>query len=116
YENYSIRTGLNAELTDTFSVLLRYSHGEQDDPSTLVFTPGATNGKVICTACYLPGAIFSTAPFTVSAGEKIARRFKNDAYQITGTWNLGFATLSSYTQWRKDNTTESKYSGDYTNL
>ncbi|MFD2136299.1 TonB-dependent receptor plug domain-containing protein [Novosphingobium resinovorum] len=32
YENWSFRLGLKAELTDTVDVLLRYKHGQVDDP------------------------------------------------------------------------------------
>ncbi len=34
YENWTIRTGLKFQFTDTLSALFRYTHSNQDDPST----------------------------------------------------------------------------------
>ena len=33
YENWTVRTGLKFQLTDAVSVLLRYSHAKQNDPT-----------------------------------------------------------------------------------
>ena len=32
--NWSVRTGLKAQLSDSVSVLLRYTHSDKDDPTT----------------------------------------------------------------------------------
>ena len=115
YKNWSLRIGLKADLSDNVSVLLRYQHGDLDDPSPLL------------TASYNGPDIGSGAPFYAQPGQftfaknRIASgsvpeflRSKSDVFQATIKADLGFADLTSYTQYREENVDSSlelDYSG-----
>lgn len=105
YENWSVRLGLKAQLSDNVEVLLRYKHGEVDDPSTML------------TASYRDDEFGSGAPFGGIPGtftydkNKVATgsvpelfRSKSDVLQATIKADLGFADLTSYSQYRKETT------------
>ncbi len=118
YENWSARVGLKAELSDSVSVLLRYQHSDLDDPTPLL------------TASYRDSEIGTGHPYYAAPGQftfdpdKIASgthpsdqefyRAKSDVVQGTIKADLGFADLTSYTQYRKesaDASIELDYSG-----
>lgn len=123
YENWSVRVGLKADLGENLSVLIRYQHGENDDPRPLL---GATyfnaNPQGVDT-------ITSGAPFNFYPGpgqvtfdpDEVASgtdpeflRSHSDVVQGTIKADLGFANLTSYSQWRKetmDSSQELDYSG-----
>ncbi len=139
YENWSMRAGLKAELTDDISVLLRYTHSETNDPTpqlvnTFIDKSGDANffGKLsaagqtfyghssseglplapIAPAAggYAPPAgTFATKPGDILLNPPVDFRTKSDIFQGTIKADLGFADLTSYTQYRKDH---SPYHGD----
>lgn len=115
YENWSFRLGLKAELTDTMDVLLRYKHGQVDDPSTMLassldtsdFGLGAPFGGV-------PGT-YTTAKNRIASGS-VPEVFRSNTDVVQGTVraDLGFADLTSYSQYRSENSLMSQdldYSG-----
>jgi iron complex outermembrane receptor protein len=115
YENWSFRLGLKAELTDTVDVLLRYKHGQVDDPSTMLasslntsdFGLGAPFGGV-------PGT-YTTAKNRIASGS-VPEVFRSNTDVVQGTIraDLGFADLTSYSQYRSENSLMSQdldYSG-----
>lgn len=115
YENWSFRFGLKAELTDTVDVLLRYKHGQVDDPSTMLassldtsdFGLGAPFGGV-------PGT-YTTAKNRIASGS-VPEVFRSNTDVVQGTIraDLGFADLTSYSQYRSENSLMSQdldYSG-----
>ncbi|PNU04986.1 TonB-dependent receptor [Novosphingobium guangzhouense] len=115
YENWSFRIGLKAELTDTVDVLLRYKHGQVDDPSTML-------ASSLDTADFGLGAPFGGVPGTyTTAKNRIASgsvpevfRSNTDVVQGTIRADLGFADLTSYSQYRSENSLMSQdldYSG-----
>lgn len=118
YDNWSARIGLKAEVTDAVSVLLRYQHNRVDDP-----TPALT-------ASYYDSELGSGAPYFAAPGEvtfdkdEVAtgtnpydREYfhsKSDILQATVKADLGFADLTSYSQYRRervDSRLELDYSG-----
>lgn len=115
YENWSVRLGLKAELSDNVEVLLRYKHGDVDDPSPLLtssyysdeFGLGAPFGGV-------PGT-FTTAKNKIASGSQPEFfRSNTDVLQGTIKADLGFADLTSYSQYRNekvDSSLELDYSG-----
>ncbi len=127
YQNWSVRTGIKAELGDNLSVLLRYQHGHTDDPTNLLaasYTESSPSSPLI------PFTIANGAPFFAQPGEftfnpnEVATgsnpndqeflRSDSDIFQATIKADLGFADLTSYTQFRKENvdsSLESDYSG-----
>jgi len=102
YANYSIRLGLNIELTDNISILLRYIHQRIDDPTTTMTNAFVLDGQAL-TVGRTFAAPFATRPNEVASDEP--NRFfhlTQDVFQGTLTADLGFADLTSYTQYRKE--------------
>jgi iron complex outermembrane receptor protein len=125
YERWSVRAGLKANLSDSVSVLLRYVHSEADDPTALLpnayvdergdagfldkVSPG---GQAIYGASssqgqpliyfFTPPGFFTTDPDEVANTDVV--RFTNNTDAVYGTIraDLGFADLTSYTQYRQD--------------
>ncbi|MEZ5737255.1 MAG: TonB-dependent receptor [Novosphingobium sp.] len=115
YENWSARLGLKAELSDNVEVILRWKHGQIDDPGTLLtssfvddeFGLGAPFGGI-------PGT-FTTNKNEIASG-LIPEFFRSnsDALQATIKADLGFADLTSYSQYRSEKLNQSievDYSG-----
>lgn len=114
YENWSARVGLKAELSDSVSVLLRYQHGHTDDPSPLLI---ASYTESVPSSSLLPFTIATGAPFAgpgqftfnrneIASGstpsEQEYLRSNTNVIQGTIKADLGFADLTSYTQYRKE--------------
>ena len=134
YENWSARVGLKAELSDSISVLLRYQHNSIDDPTSTLISgyrdTEATPGQVYVgpTGTRTPFTITQGAPFFATPGQityspdEVAWgshpsdqqffRSKSDIFQGTIKADLGFADLTSYTQYRKEDA-DSRIEGDY---
>ena len=132
YDTWSIRTGLKAQLSDDVSVLLRYTHSDKDDPSSQLvnafvdksggagfFDKISPSGQAIYGRSssaglpliyyYAPDGTYATKPGQVAMNDKVGFHAKSDVFQATVKADLGFADLTSYTQYRKDNT---PYTGD----
>ncbi len=132
YENWSIRLGLKADLTDDVSVLLRWSHSETDDPTSQLvnayvdksggagfFDKVSPAGRAIYGTSsskglplvfyYAPEGTYTSNPRQVLLNKPQSFRTNSDALQGTIKADLGFADLTSYTQYRKD---LSPYYGD----
>ncbi len=101
YENWSVRTGLKFEVSDNVSVLLRYGHSETDDPSLLLANAYVYRDG---TGSTLPPGSYQTQPGKVAfdPGAPVAFTNTTDTYQGTIKADLGFADLTSYTQYRKE--------------
>ncbi|GGB99018.1 TonB-dependent receptor [Novosphingobium endophyticum] len=115
YENWSVRLSMKAELTDSVEVLLRYKHGQVDDPSSTLaatfendeFGLGAPFGGI-------PGT-FTTAKNKIASGS-VPEFFRSNTDVLQGTIkaDLGFADLTSYSQYRNEKVNSSldlDYSG-----
>ena len=110
YEAWSVRAGVKLDLSDSASFLLRYTHADTNDPNantTNAYVDDA--GRVYSFGAVLPpafGVKTATDPREVSGNGRTDFTSKVDAFQLTGEFDLGFATLTSYTQFRD----ESSYS------
>ena len=153
FENWTVRAGIKADLSDSVSILLRYLHSETDDPTALMSnayvdrsdTAGAFDlvspvGKAVYQANYFPTSSaglpliplylqppifgfavgdliasgnlpatwspadlpYATEPGDIASLDKIRFKNKSDSVQATIKADLGFADLTSYTQYRKD--------------
>jgi iron complex outermembrane recepter protein len=135
FENWSTRIGLKAELSDSVSVLLRYQHNSVDDATPLLVssyrdtepTPGQVYINPL-TGVRTPFTITQGAPFFATPGQityspdQVATgsnpadqqffRSKSNIVQATIKADLGFADLTSYTQYRKEDA-DSRIEGDY---
>jgi iron complex outermembrane receptor protein len=128
---WSFRSGLKIEVSDALSILLRYTHSDLDDPTTqltnayidrtgkagffnTVSNPltsyGRTNsvGAALINLAVPPGA-FVSAPGQVAEASPVSFKARTDSGQVTVKADLGFADLTSYTQYRYDS---SPYHGD----
>lgn len=102
FENWSVRTGLKIDFSDSASLMLRYQHAETDDP-----TPALT--ATYRDPVFGSGAPWFAAPADVTFDpDQIASRHKQhirsktDIVQATIRADLGFADLASYTQYRTE--------------
>ena len=131
FDNWSIRAGLRAQVSDNVSVLLRYEHSDSNDPtlnlansfvdhgSANFFSTVSPAGLAIYQAGYgvssslgLPLSnlnfsqffpnLVATAPNDVSDNQTSFRN-RSDTVEGTIKADLGFANLTSYTQFRTDN-------------
>ena len=115
FESWGTRIGVKADLSDGVEVLLRWAHSEKDDPrgvlqnslNTSDFGLGAPFGGV-------PGT-FTTNRNQIASGA-IPEFFKtnSDVFQGTVKVDLGFADLTSLSQYRTENVDQSidiDYSG-----
>ena len=103
FENWSARLGMKAELTDDVELLFRYKHSQVDDPSTLLaatfnddrFGLGAPLGGI-------PGT-YTTRKNEVAQGS-VPEQFRSNSDVLQGTLraDLGFADLTSYSQYRNE--------------
>jgi iron complex outermembrane receptor protein len=107
-KNWSVRTGLNVDASDNVSFLLRYTHQDVDDPTNVVANTFQQDGRIYAplqgTLGQLSPAIAPTAPHRVAMPWNSAPAFRlnADIFQLTGSIDLGFANLTSYTQYRAD--------------
>ena len=132
YKNWSIRTGIKAQLSDSVSLLVRYTHTDNSDPTTQLVNvhvdkTGAAGfldlvspaGKAIygaqtsqgraLTHFYFPSATYTTKPGKILLDARTGTKVKADAIQATLKADLGFADLTSYSQYRDEKT---PYYGD----
>jgi len=128
YENWSVRLGLKADLSDSVSIKLRYQHRSMDDPTGVL--PNSYTESVSSNSM-LPFVISNGAPFFAQPGEFTFKpnevavgshpndqqylRANADVVQLTIEADLGFANLTSYTQYR-DEDTDSRIEGDYSGV
>src|SRR3984885_16110933 len=118
YENWTIRTGLKLQFTDTLSALFRYTHSNQDDPTTQMLNSNTdtsidpTTGKPwgLQTFNFGPGS-YTTNPNQIAAD--LPRLYTNDTDIIPGTVNydLVFANFTSLSQYRQENVNQSESLG-----
>jgi iron complex outermembrane receptor protein len=132
YRNYSVRAGVKAELSDDVSVLLRYTHAEKNDPTPQLvnayvdrnggagfFDQVSAAGRAIygrsssaglpLVYYYAPAGTYATRPNDVALDQRVSFRTNSDIAQGTIKADLGFASLTSYTQYRDEH---SPYYGD----
>jgi iron complex outermembrane recepter protein len=111
YENWSVRAGLKLDF-GTASLLLRYQHSDTNDPTSLMSNTyvdpvfGAMKPGFIPDAAL--GIAYTTDPDEVALDLPTFFRSKTDIVQATFKADLGFADLTSYTQYRGENTDASQ--------
>ncbi len=115
YENWAVRAGLKIDPIDGISVLLRYQHSDVDDPSSVLANSWNDREFGAGQPAYaLPGQ-YTYRPNEIASGSVPEFfRSKSDVYQMTVKADLGIADLTSYTQYRHENTDSSldlDYSG-----
>jgi len=116
FENWSVRLGMKAELTDSVDLLVRWKHGQTDDPNGLL-TASFVDPQLGVAAPLLAieDVTYTTHPNRVATGS-VPEFFKSnsDVVQVTLKADLGFADFTSYSQYRSekvDQSIEVDYSG-----
>lgn len=126
YENWSVRTGMKADFGDAGTLLLRYEHSAMNDPTTLMYNafvdergdarffstvadPQTAYGRTSSKGAPLiyfdtPASLYTTKPNDVALTQPISFRLRTDAVEATYRADLGFADLTSYSQYRHDYT------------
>lgn len=103
YENASARVGVKAQVTDDITFLVRYTHNDNDDPRPLI--TNAYNDPILGVAISssAPPGTYTTDPDRYSPGAHPRYfRLNSDIVQGTLDADLGFATLTSYSQFRSE--------------
>lgn len=122
YDNWSARTGLKAQLSDSVSVLLRYMHSSTNDPSSLLtnaytdttgqagflkklplsaYGTNDSTGRALVDF-FLPPTASTSNPNEMDTPFRNTFTNKSDSVQGTVKADVGFADLTSYSQYRKD--------------
>lgn len=136
YADYTVRAGIKAQVTSNISVLLRYTHAHVNNPTSVltaslldpVFGSGvsfaAQNGGYFFnpdfstrpSGCTVASPCFTYNPretaMGVGVGEALLVRADSDVIQATIKADLGFANLTSYTQYRKEKV-DQRLAADY---
>ena len=132
FQTWSLRTGIKAELSDAVSILLRYTHTESRDPTTQLvnafvdqtgeagfLSQVSAAGRAVYGAnssqglpliyFFAPQGSYATKPGETLLNPPLSFKTNSDTAQITLSADLGFAELTSYSQYRND---QSPYFGD----
>ncbi len=102
YDAWSVRAGVKVDLSDNASILFRYTHADTQDPTSLVANSYIENGVTQSVGAIIPGAVTATKYNEVSNTSRTYFDSLVNAYQLTGEFDLGFASLTSYTQYRDE--------------
>jgi iron complex outermembrane receptor protein len=112
YEDWAVRTALKAYVSDSASLTFRYEHIDKNDPTGVVDGTYSVAGQVYSAGDTIPGTVFALQRGQTASNARQYFRFKADTVQLTANIDLGFADLTSYTQYRKE--TEQQFlEGDY---
>ncbi len=124
---WSVRGGVKVDLSDNASVMLRYTHSEASNPMTQLlnayvdqtgeagfFNQVSAAGRAIygktssaglpLVYFYTPNGSRAVSPGAVNLNGPLSFKTKSDVAQGTVKADLGFAELTSYTQYRRDKT------------
>ena len=102
FQNSSFRTGLKYDPTDKVSILFRAQYQSVNDPTNDMMQPVPINGVPASLGIVIPGAVIATQPNSVAMAEREGIQEHSTSYQLTTTADLNFATLTSYSQYRRD--------------
>ncbi len=114
YENWTVRTGLKFQFTDTVSALFRYTHSDVDDPSTQMLNSNTdtsidpTTGMPWGIQTYTFLGPYTTNPDQIAAS--LPRIYTNSTNIETATVkaDLGFANFTSLSQYRQEDVNQSE--------
>jgi iron complex outermembrane recepter protein len=114
YENWTVRTGLKLQFSDAVSVLFRYTHSKQDDPSTQMLNSNTdtsidpTTGKPWGIQTYTFLGPYTTNPNQVAANLPRLYRNSTNIETVTVKADLGFANFTSLSQYRQEDVNQSE--------
>ena len=130
FDSTSLRLGVLFMPTEDTSVLLRYIKADVDNPQSQLVNAHVDNGarffdqlsdagRAVYGASsseglpliyyYTPEGFYETTPNRITSGDTIGFKNESETFQLTVETDLGFADLTSFTQYRTD---DSPYYGD----
>lgn len=112
YEKWSVRAGVKAWLSDSATLMFRYMHEDRQDPRGALDATYRVGGQVYSAGDAFPGTIFAFGRRDFAGNARSDFRMRADTFQLTGEFDLGFADLKSYTQYREEQI-EQFVEGDY---
>lgn len=101
FHNWTGRIAMAVDISDKASLLLRYIRHDVDDGRSVAANTGKKRGVYVAPS-NVPEAFKTADPGKISSQLPLGFTSKTDAYQMTFDYDLGFANLTSYTQYRKD--------------
>jgi iron complex outermembrane recepter protein len=114
YENWTVRTGIKYDFNDRVSALLRYTHVREDDPTSQLATSNydtsidPTTGRTWGIQTLAVPGTFTLNPNQTAQNLPSYVRSNNDILQLTVKADAGFADLTSYSQWRQEDSNQSE--------
>ena len=114
YDNWTVRSGLKVNLSDKVSVLARYTHSRENDPNAMLTnsntdtTIDPTTGRPWGVQTFAVPGFYTTNPNQVAANLPRYIRDETDIAQLTVKADLGFANLTSYSQYRREDVDQSE--------
>lgn len=112
YEKWSTRVSAKAFLSDSASLLFRYSHEDRKDPRGVVNGTYSQDGLIYSGGDAYPDAVFGLGRRDFAANARTEFRMRADTLQLTGSFDLGAVDLRSYTQYREESVVQFT-EGDY---
>jgi iron complex outermembrane receptor protein len=114
YKNWAMRAGLKYQISDSASLLLRFQHADQNDPSGQVMNSNTdtsidiTTGKPWGVQTRTVPGTFTTNPNETAQDVRTIIHNKTNIFQGTLKVDVGFADLTSYTQYREEKSDQSE--------
>ena len=114
YKNWTVRAGLKFEIGEKVSILVRYVRSKQDDPTGILTnsntdtTIDPTTGQPWGVQTFAVPGLFTTDPNKVANNLPTFIKSQTDIAQLTVKADLGFANLTSYSQWRQEDVDQSE--------
>lgn len=103
YENSTVRVGAFYQPSDSLSILFRYLYSDRDDNSFVATNSYSENNQPFATAANPAyGGIVTIEPGKVANGFKPTYNGESSVAQLTINYDLGFADLTSYSQYRDE--------------
>jgi iron complex outermembrane receptor protein len=104
-----VRAGLKADIGDTGSLLLRYAYAENDDPRPVVYNTYVDPVLGVGTSPdAVAGVDYVTDPDLVALDRPTYMKMKSHTVQATLELDLGFADMTSYSQYRTEDVDQSQ--------
>ena len=114
YKNWTLRTGLKVRFSDKVWALARFTDSQEDDPTSMMINSNTdtsinpTTGKPWGIETFTVPGTYTTNPDQVALDLPTFATSNSAIAQLTLKADLDFADLTSYSQWRRENSNASE--------
>jgi iron complex outermembrane receptor protein len=108
YKNWSVRTGLKMDFSEDVSLLVRYMHGDVNDGRPMMSNTYVDPVAGPLNPSFVPPSLYTTNPDLVAIDRPTYFHSISNTVQATLKVDLGFADLTSYSQYRGENVDSSQ--------